>query len=47
MVNHRASRVETLFDVLEETDPKLMALGVVEINHKMTYIPDHAGKGLQ
>lgn len=31
MVNHGV-RVETLFEVLEDFDPKLKALGVIELN---------------
>ena len=38
MVNPRVKQVETLFDVLEEIDPKLKALGVVEVNGTMTYV---------
>ena len=44
LVTHRASQVETLFDVLEEIDPKLKALGVVETNGIMTYIAAYAKK---
>jgi hypothetical protein len=36
-VNHRTKQVETLFDVLEDIDPKLEALGIVEINGVMSY----------
>ena len=42
-MNHREVQVETLFDVLEDIDPKLKALGVVEINGIMTYIADDEG----
>lgn len=37
MVNHRASQVETLFDVLEDIDPKLKVLGIVEAEGSITY----------
>lgn len=40
MVNHRASQVETLVDVLEKLDPKLKALGVVESGSSMTCVVD-------
>jgi len=43
MVNHRTSQVEILLDVLEEIDPKLKALGVVEVDGTMTYIADGEG----
>ncbi|HJQ08198.1 MAG TPA: hypothetical protein VJ836_01810 [Candidatus Saccharimonadales bacterium] len=37
MFNYRTSRVETLLDALD-IDPKLKALGVVEINGNMIYV---------
>lgn len=37
MVNHTEVQVETLFDVLEDIDPKLKALGIVEINGITAY----------
>lgn len=37
LVNRRTKQVETLFDVLEDIDPKLEALGIVEINGAMVY----------
>lgn len=43
MVNHRTSQVETLFEVLEDIDPKLKALGVVEVDGTMTYVADGEG----
>ena len=30
MVTHRTSQVETLFGVLEELDPKMEALGIIQ-----------------
>lgn len=40
LVNHRASQVETLFDVLEDIDPKLKTLGIIEVNGIMTHAAD-------
>lgn len=40
MVNHRTKWVETLFEALEDIDPKLKALGVIEIEGNMTYVAD-------
>lgn len=40
-MNHRASQVETLFDFLEDIDPKLKTLGVIEFNGNMIYIADN------
>jgi hypothetical protein len=39
-VNHRVIQVETLLEVMEEIDPKLKALGVVETNGTITYVAD-------
>jgi hypothetical protein len=36
-VNRRTKQVETLFDVLEDIDSKLEALGIIEINGAMVY----------
>ena len=36
LVNHREVQVETLFEALEELDPKLEALGILK-THKFTY----------
>lgn len=38
MVNHRTKQVETLISNLEVLDPKLKALGVVEVKGAMTYV---------
>ena len=38
MVHHRVKQVETLFDVLEEIDSKLKALGIVEVDGVITYV---------
>lgn len=43
MVDHRASQVETLLDVLKEINPKFKVLGVAEVNGIMTYITDDEG----
>jgi hypothetical protein len=40
MVNLKTKQVETLFDVLEDIDPKLKALGIIEVGNLMTYVPD-------
>jgi len=39
LVNHGEVQVETLFEVLEDMDPQLKALGIVEISGIMTYVP--------
>lgn len=36
MVNHRTSQVETLFEVLEDIDPKLKALGIAVTEESKT-----------
>lgn len=38
MVILTTKQVETLFEVLEDVNPKLKALGVVEIKGTMTYL---------
>jgi len=38
-VNHRANQVEILFEVLEDINPKLKALGVAEVDG-MAYTAD-------
>ena len=43
MVNHREVQVETLFEILEDIDPKLEALGIIEVNSIMTYVVDGEG----
>jgi hypothetical protein len=40
LVNLRVTRVETLFGELEYIEPRLKALGVVEVHGTMTYIAD-------
>lgn len=40
MVNHRVIQVETLLEIMEDIDPKLKVLGVVETNGKMAYVTD-------
>lgn len=37
MVNHRVIQVETLLEVIEDMEPKLKVLGIVEENGTMTY----------
>ena len=37
MVNHRMIQVETLLEVIEDMEPKLKVLGIVEENGTMTY----------
>ncbi len=38
MVHHGVKQVETLFDVFEEIDSKLMALGIVEVDGVTAYV---------
>ncbi len=37
LVSHREVQVEILFDILEDIDPKLKALGIVEVHGIMTH----------
>jgi len=39
-VNYRVIQVETLLEIMEDIDPKLQALGIVEMNDRMTYVTD-------
>lgn len=38
LVNPRVKQVETLFDVLEDIEPKLKALGIIEVNGTIRYV---------
>jgi hypothetical protein len=42
-VNSRTKQVETLLEVIEDMDPKLKALGIVEVEGEMTYAADAEG----
>jgi hypothetical protein len=42
-VNPRTIRVETLVGVIEDMDPKLKALGIVEANGEMIYVSETTG----